>query len=217
MNQVSESRRNPGWVSLCLAPLEQAVEDFKELTKTGIIVDGHCTFTELTWPRGPNKRKLEFIAGTFSRVIDVNELIHFLESDSVEAIINATGVPLNADAIRDKLGIQKHGSTRRIRAPHSLDRKTSGNPTLPGPQNLRSPLPGVPTGLICQEQLSQAEFIPAPKSPCTATPAVPESTISVSATEEYLSGAPAAADPCLEASAPPSPTSTPTLEEPGTK
>lgn len=215
---MTDARPTPGWVSLALAPLEQAIEDYQELVRLGIVINGDCIFTETTWPRSRNGRKTEFIAGSFGRLMDVLELIHFLNSKSVDAIINATGIPLNAKAMRDKLGINKHG--RRDYADERakwMERRAREGASMLGSQDLCSTLPGVPTGLTCQEQPSPAEFTPAPKSQCIATPAVPESTTSASATAEYLSGAPAAADPCSEASAVPNPTPTPTPEEPGTK
>lgn len=161
-----DSRPAAGWVSLCLAPLYHAIEDLQELRNQKIIVDNKCIYTEKTWPRNPRtNRRVTFVSGSYGRASTVNELLYFLQSTGLETIINASGIQLNTEAVRDKLKISNkndtHRRNRRTGRTESAAPKLDSNaiPSTPssGSEDLCRTVPAITTGLTPQPIVTPAE------------------------------------------------------------
>jgi len=110
-------RDTEGWDALGYAIIEQAVEDYKELCKAGMISDGQCV---AKWPmRRPGVPKL-FIEEYNSRAKTLS-LLHWLKHGGLKNLLELLDSKMDEGAILYRLGMA--GSARRDAGRQTTDRK----------------------------------------------------------------------------------------------
>ena len=94
-------RDTEGWAALGYAIIEQAVEDYKELCKAGMIGDGQCVEK---WPmRKPGVPKL-FIEEYNSRAKTLS-LLHWLKHGGLKNFLELLDSKMEENAILYRLGM----------------------------------------------------------------------------------------------------------------
>jgi len=96
-----KERDTEGWAALGYAIIEQAVEDYKELCKAGMIGDGQCVEK---WPmRKPGVPKL-FIEEYNSRAKTLS-LLHWLKHGGLKNFLELLDSKMEENAILYRLGM----------------------------------------------------------------------------------------------------------------